>query len=79
MAMIEKQKFLDFKRAEKRPDEFYFMDMKENKKHPYFSTLLKLVFTISHGQASVGRGFNDNNVVLKDNISSISVIARRFL
>ena len=25
------------------------------------------------------RGFNDNNVLLKDNISNVSVIARRFL
>lgn len=78
-AVMEKQKFLDFKRAEKRLDDFYFKDLKVNKKYPSFSTLLKLIFTLSHGQASVERGFNDNNVVLKDNISSNSVIARRFL
>ena len=34
---------------------------------------------MSHGQASVERGFNDNNIVLKDNLKSDSVVARRFI
>ena len=33
--------------------------------------------TLSHGQASVERGFNDNNVVNKDNMKSDSTITRR--
>lgn len=78
-AVVEKQKFLDFKRSEQRLDEFYFQDMDIHNKYPSFSNLVKLICTISHGQASVERGFNDNNVVLKDNISGESVIARRFL
>ena len=34
---------------------------------------------MNHGQASVERGFNDNNVVLKDNMNENKVIARRFI
>ena len=34
---------------------------------------------MSHGQASVERGFNDNNVVLKDNMGDLTVVARRFI
>ena len=75
-ATTEKKKFLDFKSAEQRLDDLYFKDFKVHENYPAFSTLLKIIFTLSHGQASVERGFNDNNVVLKDNISNVSVIAR---
>ena len=34
---------------------------------------------MSHGQAGVERGFNDNNVVLKDNMGENTIIARRFI
>ena len=34
---------------------------------------------MSHGQASVERWFNDNNVVLHHNMAADSVIARRFV
>ena len=78
-ATTEKKKFLDFKSAEQRLDDLYFKDFKVHENYPAFSTLLKIIFTLSHGQASVERGFNDNNVVLKDKISSVSVIGRRFL
>ena len=32
-----------------------------------------------HGQASLERGFNDNNVVLKGNMRENTIIARRFI
>ena len=57
----------------------YFNDFKVHENYPAFSTLLKIIFSLSHGQASVERGFNDNNVVLKDDISVVSVIKRRSL
>ena len=75
-ATTEKKKFLDFKSADQRLDDFYFKDFKVHENYPAFSTLLKIISTLSHGLASVERGFNDNNVVLKDNISNVSVIAR---
>ena len=78
-ATTEKKKFLDFKSAEQRLDDLYFKDFKVDENYPAFATLLKIIFTLSHGQASVEQGFNGNNVVLKDNISNVSVIASRFL
>ena len=78
-ATTEKKKFLNFKSADQRLDDLYFKDFKVHNNCPAFSTLLKIISTLSHRQAGMERGFNDNNVVLKDNISNVSVIARRFL
>ena len=46
-------KFLDFKSAEQRLDDLYFKDFKVHENCPAFSSLLKIIFTLSHGQASV--------------------------
>ena len=78
MKLQQKKKVLHFKSAEQRLDDLYFKDFKVHENYPAFSTLLKIIFTLSHGQISVERGFSDNNVLLKDN-SNVSVIARRFL
>ena len=78
-ATTGKKNFFDFKSAEQRLDDLYFKDFKVHENYPAFSTLLKIIFTLSHGQISVEREFNDNNVLLKDNISNVSVIVRRFL
>ena len=69
-----RDKFLAFKRADRCLDDFYFEET-----YPSFAAILKIVFTMSHGQASVERGFNDNNVVLKDNMGDLTVVARRFI
>ena len=52
-ATTEKKKFLDFKSAEQRLDDLYFKDFKVHENCPAFSSLLKIIFTLSHGQASV--------------------------
>ena len=48
-------------------------------KYPELAAIVKIILTLSHGQASVERGFNDNNIVLKDNHKSDSVVACRFI
>ena len=68
-----------FVRGESRIDDFFFQDLKVYKKYPDMSTLLILILTLSHGQAEVERGFNNNNLVLKDNMSIDSIVARRFM
>ena len=78
-ATTEKKKFLDLRSAEQRLDDLNFKDFQVDENYPAFSTLLKIIFTLSHVQGSVEQGFNDNNMVLKDNISNMSVIASRFL
>ena len=72
-AKTEKRKIFNFKSVEQRLDDLHLKDFEVHENYPAFSTLL------SHGQASVERGVNVNNVVLKDNISNVAVIARRFL
>ena len=69
--------FLSFNRKEQRLDEFFFETLKVDEKYPDLNSVMIIIFV--HGQAIVGRGFNDNNVVLKDNQSTDSVIARRFI
>ena len=78
-ATTEKKKLLDLKNAEQRLDDLYFKDFQVDENYPAFSTLLKIILTLSQGQGSVEQGFNGNNMVLKDNISNMSVIASRFL
>ena len=62
-----------------RLDDFFFKTLKVGERYPNLATLMKVVFTLSHGQASVERGFNDNNLVLKDNLKDNSIVARRFV
>ena len=40
---------------------------------------MQIVFILSHGQASVEHGFNDNNLILKLNQIDDTVVARRFI
>lgn len=47
----------------------------------YFSLtiILKMIFTMSHGQTNVERGFKNNNVLRKHNMGENAIIARRFI
>ena len=51
--VIDKQKFLNFEKADQRLDKFYFKELKVQK-YPSFATLLKVMITISHGQCGTG-------------------------
>ena len=42
-------------------------------------SILKLVLVLSHGQASIERGFNLNETILKVNMNEKSVIAREII
>ena len=53
--------------------------MKMEVTYPDLAMVMKIVFTLSHGQASVEHGFNDNNIVLKQNQKDDTIIARRFI
>ena len=39
--------------------------------------VVKLVFTLSHGQAAVERGFSDNKEVLVENMQELSLVSQR--
>ena len=70
--------FSGFCSKESRLDDFYFKTVGIGK-YKELSFVLKLLLTISHGQASVERGFSYNNTVLKTNMSPETVIAKRII
>ena len=46
-------------------------------KYSNVSFVIKLFLTLSHGQASVERGFSNNKSILKTNMSAETVISKR--
>ena len=70
--------FSGFCSKESRLDDFYFKTVGIGK-YKELSFVLKVLLTISHGQASVERGFSHNNAFLKTNMSPETVIAKRMI
>ena len=58
--------------------DFYFRKLNVSK-HPELASLLIVLFTLSHGQADVERGFSLNSGSLKDNIKDESVVSKRIV
>ena len=54
-----RKEFIGFKRDECRLDDFFFQKLGIENSYPSLAIILKIVFCMSHGQASVERGFND--------------------
>ena len=77
--VIQKENLMSFDRKSQRLDDFFFQDLKVEDSYPDLALIMKVVFTLSHGQASVERGFNDNNAVLKQNQKDNTVVSRRFI
>ena len=72
----EEEKFLSFK-ASQRLDEFFFSIVSLESVSKELASALKLILTLSHGQACVERGFSINNTVLLTNMKPNPVIARK--
>ena len=73
------EKFIDFKRDECRLNYFFFQKLGIEDSYTSLAMILKIIFCMSHGQASVESGFNDNNAVLNHNMGENTVISRRFI
>ena len=70
--------FEGFNRASTRLDHFYFNSEKIRLKIPNeLGKVLKLIFTLSHGQAEVERGFSHNKSITKENMSATSFVSKR--
>ena len=73
-------KFTKYDRHEEPLDSFYFtLFPRLHSRYPELSYLLKLILVLSHGQASVERGFSLRNSTLKDNISDLSTYSKRVI
>ena len=78
-SMQHKERVQSFDRKFKRLDTLFLHDIKVQDSYPDLAMVMKIIFTLSHGQASVERGFNDNNVVLNTNQHDDTAVARRFV
>ena len=67
-----------FVQEDERHDDFYFKKLNAGK-HTEPSFVIRFILTLSHGQASVERGFNLNNAVLKTNMSPNIIIVKRII
>ena len=58
-------------------DKFYFDTLTDL--HPELKKLIKLILTLSHGQASIERGFNVNKFIDHVNMEENSFISRKLI
>ena len=70
--------FFEFNKESDRLDDFYFKKCNINR-YKELAAIVKILFTLSHGQASVERGFSENNQVLAQNMKVESIISRRLI
>ena len=73
----EKEKFAKFNSTDDRLDKFYFDTLTDL--HPELKKLIKLILTLSHGQASIERGFNVNKFIDHVNMEENSFISRKLI
>ena len=67
-----------FSPKEDRLDEFFFKKLNFSK-HTNLSFLVKILLTLSHGQAAVERGFCVNNNITQTNMYAKTIISKRLI
>ena len=70
--------FQSYKREETSLDEFYF-EKTDIRRFRELALLLKVILTLSHGQAAVERGFSINNSLSIVNISEKSLVCKKLV
>ena len=69
-----------FNTAKTNLDDFFFHELgSETKKYDVFSYILKIILTLSHGQAVVERGYSLGKSSLQTNITEESIIAKKVI
>ena len=71
--------FSSFSKYNDRLDDFYFKVLQIEKDYMPLANLLQLVFCISHGQASVERGFSLNKTAEVVNIEERTLMSKRLV
>ena len=73
-------KFTRFFRSSDSLDSFYFpLFPNSNHSHLDLSCMLQLILVLSHGQASIERGFSLRNATLRDSTSELSLDSKRLI
>lgn len=73
------EEFLKFDIVNNRLDTFYGKWLHRNKNYSALWKVMIFVFTLSHGQAQIERGFNINSDLLVENLSARSIVAQRLV
>lgn len=72
------ERFANFLSAEDRVDTLFFECMaNESYKSPF--SVVKLILILSHGQATVERGFSVNKAVEVENLKELTLVAQRIV
>ena len=74
-----RDKFLLFDVKTNRVDDFLASFIHGNTKFKFLWNVCKLVFTLSHGQSAVERGFSVNKELLVENLEKESLISQRMV
>ena len=69
--------FSSFQLVDDRLDKFYGRWFYRKEKCAALWKVMIFVFTLSHGQAQIERGFNKNSDLLVENLESRSIVAQR--
>ena len=79
VAHREEGRFVSFNFINDRLDEFYAPFLHKNKEYVDMWTVCRIIFSLSHGQAAVERGFSVNKCMLQENLQEQSLTAMRLV
>ena len=71
--------FLEFDKSKDMLEEFFMRYLSDTVRFNNFMLIVKMVLTLSHGQADVERGFSLNDKLLVENIQEQSLISQRIV
>ena len=74
--VFSREKFSNYDKQKDRLDTFFF-SLPAIKKYVNLAFVIKMILTLSHGQAAVGRSFSINKSVVDVNMKGESIVARK--
>ena len=74
---LKREKVLCFNKFADWLDHFLFHGEIGLEKYPELAGVANIILTLSHGKASVARGFSERNIIIKDNQSTKSMVSMR--
>jgi len=77
--MLEASQFSDFDLASCRADKFFYDILANNPSYAKLWAVVKIILLLSHGQATVERGFSLNKEVESYNLQADTFSARRII
>ena len=73
------ESFDEFEKSKNRLDSFLWKYMGSDSSYKSIWSIVKIILVLSHGQATVERGFSENKMLLVENLDMESLIAQRLI